>query len=163
MAEAADGAKNVLHGGRLAQHFGGLAHAFVGVFLALAFLHGAPNQLNGFGQVKGLGQVLKSPALKGADGAVQVRKGRHDDDRQAGVFGFDFLQQIQARAAGHADIADQNLRRLFARIVQRGQHIAGIGKAAGGQLLAQQGLLQHKPDGLVIVYDPNRLHGWRFL
>ena len=36
-------------------------------------------------------------------------------DRQTGVFGFDFLQQIQARAARHADVAHQNLRGLRRR------------------------------------------------
>jgi hypothetical protein len=40
---------------------------------------------------------------------------------------------------------------------QRGQHFAGVGEAARGQVFAQQRLLQHEADGLVIVNDPDRL------
>jgi hypothetical protein len=113
LAEPADGAEHVLHGRRLAQHLGGQglrACAPRGV-LALAFLHGAADQLHRLGQVEGLGQVLEGAALEGRDGAVEVGEGRHDDDRQAGQLGLDLGQQVQTAAAGHADVADQHLRR----------------------------------------------------
>ena len=83
LAEPANGTKHVLHGGRLAQHFRRVGKPFLRDLFALAFFDSAANQLDSLGQVKGLGQVFKSAALKGRDGAVQVRECRHDDDRQA--------------------------------------------------------------------------------
>ena len=159
LAQAADGTEHVLHGGRLAQHFGRLGHALFADLFALAFFHRAADQLHRLGQIKRLGQVFKGAALEGAHRAVQVRERRHDDDGQAGVLGFDFFEQVQAGASGHADIAHQDLRAfIVCRSAQRRQYIARIGKAAGRQVLPQQCLLQHEADGLVIIYDPNRLH-----
>ena len=161
LAQTPDGAEHVLHGGRLAQHFGGVGHTFFGHFLALAFLHGTADQLHRLGQVKRFGQVLKRPALEGRHGAVQVGKRRHDDDGQTGVFGFDLLEQVEAGAPRHTDVADQHLRALavvVAAFVQRRQNFTRVGKAAGGQVLPQERLFQHKADGLVVVYYPDRLH-----
>ena len=148
-----------MHGGRLAEHFGRVAHAFFRDFFALAFFNGAANQFNRFGQVKGLGQVFKRAALKGRDGAVQVGESRHDDDRQAGQFFLDAFEQVQARAARHADVAHQDLRAVFVGgYGQCGQYFARVGEAAGGQAFAQQSFFQNEPDGLVIVNEPNRFH-----
>ena len=164
LAQAANGTKHILHGRGLAQHLGRVGHALFGHLLALAFFHRAANQLHRLGQVKGLGQVLKGAALKGRYGAVQIRVGRHDDDGQAREFLFDFFQQLQAGAARHTNVADQHQRRIL--VIGRGQgreYIAWIGEAAGSQVFAQQCFLQHEADGLVIIYDPNRLHEWCYL
>ena len=110
LAQAADGAEHVLHGRRLAQHLGRGGHALLGHFLALAFLHRAADQLDRLGQVERLGQVFERAALEGRHGAVQVGERRHDDDRQAGQLFLDLVQQVQAGAAGHADVAHQDLR-----------------------------------------------------
>ena len=83
LRQAADGAEHVLHRRRLAQHLGRGGHALLGHFLALAFLHGAADQLDRLGQVERLGQVFEGAALEGRHGAVQVGERRHDDDRQA--------------------------------------------------------------------------------
>ena len=164
LAQAANGTKHVLHGRGLAQHLGRVGHALFGHLLALAFFHRTANQLHRLGQVKGLGQVLKGAALKGRYGAVQIRVGRHDDDGQTREFLFNFFQQLQARTARHANVADQHQRRIL--VIGRGQgreDIAWIGEAAGRQVFSQQCFLQHEADGLVIIYDPNRLHEWCYL
>ena len=92
LAQTPDGAEHVLHRGRLTHHFRRIGTRGVGDFFAQAFLHRAANQFDGFGQIKGFGQVLKCTALKGADGAVQVRERGHDDNGQAGVACLDFFQ-----------------------------------------------------------------------
>ena len=106
--------------------------------------------------IEGFWQVLKGAALKGGHGAVEVGVSGHDDDRQARVFGLDLVEQIQPRAARHADVADQNLRPFV--FVEGCQNIARIGKTAAGHLFAQQRFFQHEANGLVIIYDPNGLH-----
>ena len=81
LAQATNGPKHILHGWGLAQHFRGSSGPNGAHLLVLAFFHRAPNQLHRFGQVKGFGQVFKSPTLKGRYGAVEVGKRGHDDDR----------------------------------------------------------------------------------
>ena len=65
LAQTADGAKHVLHGGGLPEHFRGFGHALFGDLFALAFFNCTANQLDRFGQVKRLGQVFKGTALEG--------------------------------------------------------------------------------------------------
>ena len=65
LAQAANGAKHVLHGRGLAQHFRRAVHVHRAHGFALAFIHGAADQLDRFGQVKRLGQVLEGTALEG--------------------------------------------------------------------------------------------------
>ena len=96
LAQAANGAKHVLHGWCLAQHFRRAVHVHRAHGFALAFIHGTADQLNRFGQVEGLGQVLERTALKGRHSAVQIGISRHDDDGQAGQLLFQLAQQIQA-------------------------------------------------------------------
>ncbi|MNH27495.1 hypothetical protein D3C79_876090 [compost metagenome] len=132
-------------------------------FLALAFLDGAADQFHRLGQVERLGQVFEGAALEGRDGAVQVGVGRHDDHRQAGLLGAHLLQQLQARAAGHADVADQHLGRLARGIAGIGvgqgiEHFARMGEAAGRQIFPGQRFLQDKADRGVVIYYPDRLH-----
>ena len=96
LAQATYGAKHVLHGGGLPQHFRHLGDALVGHILTQAFLQSAADQLDCFGHVKRLGQVLKCTTLESAHGAVQVGVGRHDDDGQGRKFFLYLAQQIDA-------------------------------------------------------------------
>jgi hypothetical protein len=73
------------------------------------------------------------------------------------VAGLDALQEVDAGAAGHADVGDQHLR-LVGR--QRGHDVAAAAEAAHGELLAAERLLEDEADGLVVVDDPDGLHGW---
>ena len=94
LTQAPNGTKHILHGRGLAQHFWrGILQLALGL-LALALVHSASNQLNRFGQIKGLGQVLESAALKGRDRAVQIRERRHDDDGQIRQTLFHFGEQV---------------------------------------------------------------------
>jgi hypothetical protein len=153
-------ARNLLHGRCLAQHLRHGQRAGLGHVLAPALADGAADQLDRPCHVEGLGQVFEGAALERADGAVQVGVGRHDDDRQRRLAALDLGQQLDATAAGHADVADQHLRRVAG--VQRGQQLARVGEQAHRQLLALQRALQHEADGLVVVDDPDGFHVWSF-
>jgi hypothetical protein len=155
LAQAPDGAKHVLHGRRLTQHLG---HGHLGAalhFLAQTFFHGAAYQFHRLVQVERLGQVFEGTALEGTDGAVQVAEGRHDDDGQAGVAFLHLGQQVDAAAAGHADVADQH---LWCIVFQRLQYLTRAGEAARLEVFPCQRLLEHEADGVVVVNDPDRFH-----
>src|SRR3546814_19768658 len=61
--------------------------------------------------VKGFGQIVERPLLKGRYRTVQTGKRRHDDDRKIGVALLDAMQMTQAVLAGHAHVRPQYLRR----------------------------------------------------
>ena len=157
LAQPADGAKHILHGRRLAQHFGSGSLALFGHLFALAFFDRAADQLHRFGQIKRLGQVFKRATLEGRDGTIQIGIRRHDDDGQARLHLTHFFQQLQTRAAGHANVADQHLGALSGWVTRRhiGQgveHLARVGEAARGQVLARQRFFQDEADRRVIIY-----------
>jgi len=136
--------------------------------LAQAFLDGAPDEFHGLGQVEGFGQVFEGSALEGRDGTVQVGVRGHDDDGQARLLGADLLEQLQPRAAGHADVAHQHLGWLARRgagidIGQCREHIARLDEAARCPAFPAQCLFQHEADGRVIIHDPDRFHWWCIL
>ena len=83
LAQATNGAKHILHGRCLAQHFRRAVHIGGAGLFALTFFHCTANQLNCFGQVKRFGQVLKRTTLESGHRTVQIGIRRHDDDRQA--------------------------------------------------------------------------------
>ena len=127
MCQPADGAKHFLHGGRLPQHFLvgqgiGLGH---GIGTALDRIHGPADEFDRLLDIEWLGQVFKGAALERGHGTVQIREGRHDDDRQLWQLLLHTLQQIQAGQAvriRHADIADQH-QRLPVALPQRRQYL----------------------------------------
>ena len=43
-------------------------------------------------------------------------------------------------------------------VFERGEHVARVGEAAHGELLAGEGFLEHPADRLIVVNDPDRLH-----
>jgi hypothetical protein len=160
LAQAADGAEHVLHRRGLAQHLGRRAHALLGHFLALAFLDGAADQLHRLGQIEGLGQVLEGAALEGRDGAVQVGERRHDDHRQPRSFSLTLPSRSRPEPPRHADVADQHLRPPSSSAASSAWSTSrGLVKLRVGRCSRSQGLLQHEADRLVIIYDPDRLHG----
>ena len=73
----------------------------------------------------------------------------------AGWLLLDLAEQLDARAARHADVGHQHLRLV---VVERGQHVARVGEAAHRELLARQRLLEHEADRLVVVDDPDGFH-----
>ena len=106
LAQPADGAEHVLHRRRLAEHLGHLRlRARRAPPRAGSRRRARRISSTALRHVEGLGQVLEGAALEGRDGAVEVGVGRHDDHRQAGQALLDLGQQVDARAAGHADVA----------------------------------------------------------
>lgn len=61
LRKSTNGSENILHGGRLTHHLWRRSHEFLSHFFALTFFKRASYQLNGFGQVKGLGRYSKAP------------------------------------------------------------------------------------------------------
>src|SRR5690606_5578600 len=106
------------------------------------------DELDRLGQIEWLGQVFKGATLEGRHGTVQVRVGRHDDDRQPREARLDLAQQVNARATRHANVRDQHLRLV---VFKGRQHVTGIGEAAHWQVFARQSFFKHKADGLVVV------------
>ena len=157
LAQTADGAEHVLHGGRLAQHLRGFGLSLFNHFLALAFFNRAANQLHRLGQVEGLGQVFKRAPLEGRHRAVQVGVRRHDDHGQPRLQLTHLFEQLQPRASRHPDVADENLGALpcgiaYGDIGQGIQHFAGMRETARGQVLAGQRLFEDEADRRVVIY-----------
>ncbi len=156
-SQTADGAEDFLHGWRLAEN---LRHQPLFLFcttLVHGFIDRPPDQLDRLIDVEGLGQIFEGTALEGGDRALQIGIGGHDDDRDGREAGLHFLQQLQPRLAGHADVGHQDLRRLGTLFKLR-DGLAGRGEALEGDALAGQGLLQDPADGTVVVDDPDRFH-----
>ena len=72
-------------------------------------LRGAAHQVHRLVDVEGLRQVLEGAALIGRHRRIQIRVRSHDDHRQSGPRDLDLLQQIEAAAAGHADVGHQHI------------------------------------------------------
>ena len=114
LRQPADGAEDLLHGRRLSEDLGLLGDGLQRRLLPLALLERAANQFHGLVDVEGLGQVLVGAALERGHRGLQVRVGRHHDDRHRRELLLHHLQQFDARRPGHADVGNQNLRRLAA-------------------------------------------------
>ncbi|VVE50226.1 hypothetical protein PEP31012_04666 [Pandoraea eparura] len=155
MRETADRAEHVLHGARLPKNLRLFGNALVVRRLAQAFLDRAQNQLDRAIDVERLGEIFERAALKGRDGAVQIRECRHDDDRQSRMSLLDRLQQLEPGTARHADVRDQHLRRV---VFERRAGFARAGKAAHRQIGSRERLFEHPSNRLVVVYYPDRLH-----
>ena len=145
LAQAANGAEDILHGWGLSQHFRHGTDTLFGDQLMLGFFHGTADQLYGLGQVKRLGQIFECAVLECRDCTVQIRICRHDDDGQARVLGVYLFQQLQAGAARHANIADQYPGALMRWITLRNlcqcmQHFTRVAETSGFQILASQRL-----------------------
>ena len=90
LGEPADGAEDFLHRRRLPEDLGTDDKLFDRAGLVGALVDGATHQLDRLIHVEGLGQVFECTALKGRDGAVEIRIGGHDDDRHLGKARFTF-------------------------------------------------------------------------
>ena len=152
LGQAADGAKHLLHGRRLADDLrrgdrlgrrGGPVPA-----RQLGPLH----QLHRLVDVERLGQVFEGAALVGGHGGIQVRMRRHDDDRHVRVHGVHARQQFQAVDALHADVGHHH---VGAGLLQGIQHLDRTGEGLHGHAAGLQGALQHPAYRFVVVDDPD--------
>jgi hypothetical protein len=110
------------------------------------------HQRNGFIHIEGLWQVFECAALVGRHRAVQVGVRGHDDHRQLGKLLADTRQQLQTAGAGHADVADQDVRVLT---LQPCQSAVSVIEADRFHALLLQCLFQHPADGSVIINNPD--------
>ena len=125
--EAPDGSEYLLHGRCLANDFralhGLLRHHLLGL---AAVTTGAPYLFNRLIDIKWLRQVLEGPTVKCRYGAIEIRMGGHDDDRQVRAGFPDSIQQRQPIHAGHADIRYNYVGSLMGQGLN---NTAGIGKS----------------------------------
>src|SRR3546814_1844691 len=96
--------------------------------------------------VKGFGQIVERPLLKGRYRTVQIGKRRHDDDRQIGVALLDAMQKTQAVLAGHAHVSQQYRRRGavqgFERLGGRSETLSGHGSRSEEHTSELQSLMR---------------------
>jgi len=78
----------------------------------------------------------------------------------SGMLLLDPFQQIEAAAAGHADVGDEHAGQLA--VVQRRQGLVGGTETEHRDALAAEGLLQYPADGTVVVDEPDRFHSSSF-
>ena len=150
--QPADRAEDLLHGRGLAEQLRNAASRRVDIDRDGGLLRGAADQVHGLVDVEGLGQVLEGAALIGRDGGIEVGVRRHDDHRQAGARHLDFLEQIEAAAAGHADVGHQHVGSVGA---QRRNHVVGLVEGLGDHAAALQRLFQNPANGCIVVDQPD--------
>ena len=127
-------------------------------------LHRAADELNRLRDVEGLRQVFEGAALEGRDGAVEVRKGRHDDD---GQIGRDFLharEKINPRKPRHPDVGNEHEGTLgfggFNRF-EGGECILTALKGAAADAFARKRAIEYPADRAVVVDHPHRFAAGR--
>ncbi len=155
LREPSDGAEHLLHRRRLPEDFRRGFADFDGAFLLHALFHCAADEFHRVIDVERLGQILVGAALKRADRAFEIGIRRHDDDRQVRVVLLRFLQQLEARSAGHADVAHHHLRRFG---IKRGERILRRSKRLECDVLARERFFEHPADRAIVVDNPDRFH-----
>jgi hypothetical protein len=76
------------------------------------FVNRSLDQLDRLIDIEGFGQVLEGAALKCGNRAFQIGIGGHDDDRHRREAVLTSCSKLQPGLAGHADVGQQDLRRL---------------------------------------------------
>src|SRR5512134_97095 len=155
LGQAADRAKHLLHRRRLAEDLGADIRLVAGALLPRALPQRAPDELDRVVDVERLGQVLVGAPLKGADRALEIGVGGHDDDRQIGVQRPCPREQLEARLTRHPDVAHHHLRRLR---VERGERFLRRSEGLERDMLTRERLLEYPAYRAVVVDDPHRLH-----
>ena len=140
--QPADGAKNLLHGRRLAENLLVRGGRF-GAALRLALSPGQRPLDHGHRliDVEWLGQVFKGAPMVGGDGAVEVGVRGHDDHRQAGLLVLQRVEKFEPVHTRHADVAEHRHRAL-----PGGQGLVGTGEGGVGDARPGHGLFEHPTD-----------------
>ena len=167
-----DGAENLLHGRRLADEIGNRGLRLLGLFFSFGsnfrpvpcILHRAADELNRLRDVEGLRQIFEGAALKGRDRAVEIRKGRHDDD---GKIGRDFLharEEIHAREARHPDVGNEHKGALgfggFNGLKGRERILTAL-EGPAADAFTRERAVEYPADGAVVVDHPHRFAAGR--
>ena len=111
-----------------------------------------------FLQVEGLRQIVVGAALRGPDGRHQRVLGAHHHDRQFRAQLLDPRQHVEGILVRHHDVGDHQIAFALADPAPQRCRIAGGANLVAGP---RQSLVEHRPDGGVVVGDQNasRLHG----
>jgi hypothetical protein len=110
--------------------------------------------------VEGLGQVFERAPLKRRNRGLQVGVRGHDDDRQSRMLFLDRRKQLEPGGAGHANVGNQHLRGILG---ERLDAPPAPRHTDGRECFHAQGLFEHPANGLVVIDDPDRFHGFPHL
>jgi hypothetical protein len=150
--ETSDRAKHLLHRRRLAQQLGDLRRLRRRILAAARGLTRTAHQLDGLVDVERLRQILEGAAFIRRHRARQIRMRGHHDDRQRGMSGAHFAQQIYAGSARHADVGEQHVGRIRA---QRAERWLGGVEGARHHAAGAQRPFQHPADRGVVFNQPH--------
>ena len=152
--EPSDGAEDLLHRRRLANNLGlwQLLGARRCPPLFFGLRQGPFGDRDDFVEVKGLWQVLKSAPLIRLYRTVQVGVGGGDDDGQLRVVLGDFRQQLEPVGTRHSDIADNDVRLLFAHTLEK---LISVIKTLVAYASLVKGSLQNPANRTVVVHYPD--------
>ena len=150
--QSPDRAEDLLHRRRVAEHLRDAARFARGGLRAMNLRRGAAHQLDRLVDVERLRQVFERAALVRRDGAVEIGVRRHHDHRQSRPLAADLLEQVEAAAAGHADVGHEHVRLLAA---ERGKHRVGVVERRRLHAALPEGPLEHPADRRVVVDDPD--------
>src|SRR6266852_6344446 len=109
-------------------------------------------EIHRFVYIEWFRQIFKRPALICQHGAVEVGMCGYDDNRQSGCFPVNRLKQFQTTFPGHANIADENIRLLPWKQIER---LVSRTKGTNGYLRLLKRLFQYPADRGVIIDNPN--------
>ncbi len=161
-----DRAEDFLHRRCLPEDFRRIDVDRRNLHVAAVLLERAPHEPDRMVDIEGLGQVFESAALECGDRAFEVRVRGHDDDGSRRQPRLQLLHELEARSAGHADIAHHDLRRLERQAVER---VLRRAESPVQDAFARERLLEHPADRAVVVDDPDgigdvllRDHGMAF-
>ncbi|CCX85391.1 putative uncharacterized protein [Parasutterella excrementihominis CAG:233] len=130
LRQTSDSAEDFLHGRRLTDDFGSSLFSR-SLFFFLTLFRCTPYEFNRFIDVERFGKIFERTALETCHGTVQIRIGRHDDDRKFWVGLLNFGEHFQAAFARHMNVT-QNQGGLF--FLDRLQHRLGFTKSFAGNI-----------------------------
>ena len=145
LGKSANRAEHFLHGRRVANNFGRAVTALTLIDLivlsplGLGAGHGGHHLFD----IKRLRQVFECSFFVGADGTVEIRVCRGDNDGQVGLLRFELGEQRDAIHAGHANITHHH-QWLF--LGQRVQHVVTCLKGSAVDARPRQGFFHYPPD-----------------
>ena len=101
--------------------------------------------------IEGLRQIFECTASVARHCSVEIGVRGHDDDRHSRAFALHALEQLQAIHPRHADVADDDRRRLY---VELAQCCCGALEALRCEANFGECTFEHPADGAVVIDHP---------
>src|SRR5690606_3947803 len=152
-----DGAEDLLHRRRVAEHVEPFLHLVLGGRGEGVLIDRPADQLDRGLHVEGLGQVFEGAPLERGHRALEIGERGHDDDGQPGPARLHPLEQLDAVLPGHPDVRDKHPGLLAP---ERCQAVVRGCEGPHVQPRALQCALEDPAYRLVVVDDP---YGFRHL